>query len=112
MMNGKQHQKTRAAFAASLFLLASLPSAAALAQDGNVIDMATLKCSDLLGASAGDALVMLTWMRGYYGGMAHDTKWDMSKLNENVGKLGDFCRAHQDTTLMNAIETAVIQRGG
>lgn len=111
-MNGKQYRKSRVTFAASVLLLASLSSGAALAQDRDAIDMATLKCSDLLGASAGDALIMLTWMRGYYSGMAHDTKWDMGKLGENIGKLSDFCRAHQDTTLMNAIETAIIQRRG
>ena len=73
----------------------------------NVVDMSTIKCSDLLAMSNDQAIITLVWMKGFYSGADNDTTWDREASLANARTLLGNCKTHGSLGVMTEIE-----RGG
>jgi acid stress chaperone HdeB len=69
-----------------------------------VIDVSTVKCSDIGTMSKDDVSYLLIWLHGYYGGKAGDTTIDLAALEANGTAIGEKCGANPDLGLMTAIQ--------
>ena len=69
-----------------------------------VVDVSTVKCSELLKMSKEDVSYLLIWLHGYYGGKAGDTTIDLAALEANGTAIGEKCGANPDLGLMTAIQ--------
>ncbi len=76
-------------------------------QGPNVVDMSTIKCSDLLAMSNEQAIITLVWMKGFYSGADNDTTWDREASLTNARTLLGNCKTHGSLGVMTEIE-----RGG
>jgi hypothetical protein len=85
------------ALAAGLMALATLPARA------EVIDISTIKCSDLATMNADEASYLLIWLHGYYGGKAGDTTIDMDSFEAAGKAIGESCAASPDLGLMTVL---------
>ncbi len=84
-------------------------SGEAAAQEGTTgsavtLDMARVTCGELLAMSEDDALTTLTWMKGYFSGMQHDTTWNLGESVERGKRLLKICRDNKTMTVMSTIE--------
>jgi len=86
-------------------LLATLILGAGLlphAAHAEVLDVATVKCSELSGMSDEDGSFLFAWLLGYAGGQAGITTLDLDDM-ENIGKeIGDYCAANPDVGVLSA----------
>ena len=73
--------------AATLLTLALAPAPAS----AEVIDLATVKCSDLASMSEEDVSYFFVWLRGYFGGKAGDTTMDLSAVEDAGKTIGAYC---------------------
>ncbi len=85
------------ACAAGLLALAALPARA------EVIDISTIKCSDLATMNADEGSYLLIWLHGYYGGKAGDTTIDMDSFEVAGKEIGEACAASPELGLMTVI---------
>ena len=85
------------AIAAGMMVLATLPARA------EVIDISTIKCSDLATMTDDEASYLLIWLHGYYGGKAGDTTIDMESFDAAGKEIGAACGASPDLGLMTVI---------
>ncbi len=69
-----------------------------------VIDVSTIKCSDLGTMSKDEASYVLIWLHGYYGGKAGDTTIDLAALESAGTAIGEKCAANPELGLMTAID--------
>ncbi len=85
-------------------LLAMVGAAPAKAE---VIDVSTVKCSDLATMKEDEISYLLIWLHGYYGGKAGDTTIDLASLESAGGAIGEKCGANPELGLMTAIQQMV-----
>ncbi len=69
-----------------------------------VIDMSTIKCSEMMKMTKDEASYLLIWLHGYYGGKAEDTTIDLAALEANSALIGEKCAANPELGLMTAIQ--------
>ena len=69
-----------------------------------VIDVSTIKCSEMLKMSKDEGSYLLIWLHGYYGGKAGDTTIDLAALEASGTAIGEKCGANPDLGLMTAIQ--------
>jgi acid stress chaperone HdeB len=81
-------------------LLAMIGAAPAKAE---VIDVSTIKCSDLAAMKADEASYLLIWLHGYFGGKAGDTTIDLAAMEDAGKAIGEKCAENPDLGLMTAI---------
>jgi acid stress chaperone HdeB len=70
----------------------------------DVIDMSTVKCSDIASMSKEDVSYLLIWLHGYFGGKVEDTTIDLAALESSGAAIGEKCGANPDLGLMTAIQ--------
>ena len=85
------------AMAAALLALAVLPAKA------EVIDLSTIKCSDLAKMSDDEGSYLMIWLHGYYGGKAGDTTMDTDSFAESGKAIGEACAQSPELGLMTVI---------
>lgn len=88
--------------APALMLMAMAPSARA-----EVIDLATIKCSDLATMSDEDGTLFFVWLHGYFGGKAGDTTMDLSAMEAAGKTIGEFCAQNPDVGVLSAAQQAL-----
>lgn len=88
---------------ASIFAL--LLSASAKAQV--TIDITKISCRQFLIGRVIPTNSIALWFSGYYNGKAGNTLIDMGTIRPNAEKVKDYCRLHQDETVMKAVEAAL-----
>jgi acid stress chaperone HdeB len=89
------------ALAAGVLLTATLPLRA------EVIDLATVKCSDLATMSDEEGQFLMVWLYGYYGGKDGDTTIDTDS-GDAVGKaIGEACAATPEVGLLTVVNKLV-----
>ncbi len=74
-----------------------------------VIDLSTIKCSDIAKMSEEEGSYLMIWLHGYYGGKAGDTTMDLESFEASGKAIGDVCATSPDLGLMtviNQIESA------
>ncbi len=89
--------------AAALLALALAPAPAS----AEVIDLATVKCSDLASMSEEDAGYFFVWLHGYFGGKAGDTTMDLSAMEDAGRVIGEYCGQNPDVGVMSAVQQAL-----
>lgn len=72
-----------------------------------VIDLATVKCSDLATMSDEDGTFFFVWLHGYFGGKAGDTTMDLSAMEAAGKTIGEFCAANPDVGVLSAAQQAL-----
>lgn len=90
-------KKIYAAMALAI-LLNSVPARA------EVVDVSTIKCSEILAMSTEEKSYILIWLHGYYGGKASDTTIDLTGLGDTGQLIGKKCGANPNLGLMTAVE--------
>jgi acid stress chaperone HdeB len=90
--------KTFAAMLAAAMLAWSAPSYAA------DIDLSTWTCQQFQSVSRDDVQVILAWLDGYYKEEDDPPVINTSQFVANLKKLGEYCLAHPDTSLITATD--------
>jgi acid stress chaperone HdeB len=89
--------------AAGIFLAANTSARA------EVIDLSTIKCSDIAKMSDEEGSYLMIWLHGYYGGKAGDTTMDTESFESAGKEIGDSCAENPELglmTIINQIEAA------
>ncbi len=84
-----------AAFAASLFNHTA---------QAEVIDVSTIKCSEIGTMKQDEASYLFMWLHGYFGGQVGDTTIDLGAMEDAGKAIGEKCAANPDLGLMTAIQ--------
>jgi acid stress chaperone HdeB len=93
-------------FAAPVFgLAAALIAPAAQAQSS--IDITKITCSQYLFDKIAPARSIAVWLTGYYNGTQHKTQIDLTKMDQDIDQVEDYCRLHLDTTIIEATKAAL-----
>lgn len=92
--------KPFAAATASLIVLMALPASA------QTLDIATLKCSDVASMEADEVGLVLAWIDGYLGGRADDTRFDISRFEDNGEAAAKACEKDPDAGLLTVVKAA------
>ncbi len=87
-----------------LIATALLGMAYATPSYAEVIDVSTVKCSDIGTMSKEDVSYLLIWLHGYYGGKSGDTTIDLAALEASGTAIGEKCAANPELGLMTAIQ--------
>lgn len=70
------------------------------------VDIATLKCADVKNMDADAGAVMITWIDGYMGGRAEDTRFDTDRMGQNIDAAIKACGEDDQQSLMSVIKDA------
>ena len=81
-----------------------LLAAGTIAAKAEVIDLATVKCSDLASMSAEDSGFFFTWVHGYFGGQSGDTTMDLDAMEEAGKAIGEYCGTNPDVGVLAAVK--------
>ena len=84
-------------------VLALLMAPAAQAQVA--LDVSKITCEQFVLWKVTDPEKIVIWLSGYYNGKRGNTVIDPRGLEENSGKLRDYCRNNFKVTVMQAVET-------
>ena len=84
--------------AACVLLAASCTSA-----NAEVIDIATVKCSELGTMSQEDASFLFAWIHGYYGGKVGDTTMNLEAMAPAGEAIGQYCGENPEVGIMTAV---------
>jgi hypothetical protein len=79
----------------------------AVSVPAQTIDVAKISCKQFL---IGDLMrrdYLALWLSGYYNGTRNDTVVESSTVQKIADKVGTYCRANLDATLMDAVQTAL-----
>jgi len=71
------------------------------------VDVAKITCRQFLLDSVAPTRMVAMWLSGYYHGKHSSTVVDTTALQREADKISDYCRMNLDTTVMDAIETAL-----
>ena len=71
------------------------------------VDLATVKCSDLLAMDESETTFMFTWLLGYVGGQASTTTIDPDAMEAAGKDLGTYCAANPDVGVLSAAQEAL-----
>ena len=69
-----------------------------------VIDVATLKCSDFDKMSPTAAGAVMTWIDGYMGGRAEDTRMDVDRLQHNAEDAQKVCNTDPSQGILSVLK--------
>jgi len=83
-------------------LLAILAATDASAQR---VDVAKITCKQFLIGSIIRRDYLALWLSGYYNGTRNDTVVATDTVQKIAGKVGTYCEANLDATLMDAIQS-------
>jgi acid stress chaperone HdeB len=86
------------AIAASLF---TLPARA------EIVDLATVKCSELTTMDKEELGTLFIWMLGYSGGQTGTTTLDLSAMETLGTGVGQYCADNPDVGLLSAATTVL-----
>jgi acid stress chaperone HdeB len=87
-----------------ILALAGMAIALAGQAKAEVVDLSTVKCSELSDMSAEDVSYLLIWIHGYYGGKAGDKTIDLESLGEAGKRIGEACAENPDLGLLTVTD--------
>jgi acid stress chaperone HdeB len=87
----------RQIIAAALLLSAGYTTA-----NAEVIDLATVKCSELATMSETDGTFLFSWLLGYMGGKNDKTTMDLSAMESSGEAIGKYCATNPDVGVLTA----------
>ena len=71
-----------------------------------VLDVATLKCADLKDMKEDGIAFLITWIDGYMGGKADDTRFDSERMSSNIDAAVKACEDDDQQSLLSVIKDA------
>jgi acid stress chaperone HdeB len=86
-----------------LMIVAGVVLATTTATQAEVIDLSTIKCSDIAKMSDDEGSYLMIWLHGYYGGKAGDTTMDTDSFDAAGKAIGEECGANPELGLMTVI---------
>jgi acid stress chaperone HdeB len=86
-----------------LIVATGLFLAASSTVQAEVIDLSTIKCSDISKMSEEEGSYLMIWLHGYYGGKAGDTTMDTDSFESSGKAIGDACAESPELGLMTVI---------
>ncbi|HEX4411274.1 MAG TPA: HdeA/HdeB family chaperone [Xanthobacteraceae bacterium] len=92
-----------------LFILcvAVLPLLTAGEASAQTVDVAKITCKQFLIGNIVRRDYLALWLSGYYNGSHNDPIIETSTVQKIANKVGDYCHANLDDTLMDAIQKAL-----
>jgi acid stress chaperone HdeB len=84
-----------------------LALAASPTQAQTTIDVAKITCRQFIFDDIALSKSIAVWLSGYYSGLQRNTVVDMSRMEQNIDKVQDFCRLNLDITVMDATKKAL-----
>ena len=79
-----------------------LLSASCIGAKAEVIDLATVKCSELATMSESDGTFLFSWLLGYMGGKNDKTTMDLSAMESSGEAIGKYCATNPDVGVLTA----------
>lgn len=79
---------------------------APVASQAETVDIATLKCTDLKDMKSDDIAFLITWIDGYMGGKADDTRFDSDRMSSNVDEAVKACGSDDQQSLLSVLKDA------
>lgn len=70
------------------------------------LDIATLKCADLEQLNADEIAFVITWVDGYLGGRAEDTRFDTDRMSNNVDAAVAACKEDNQQSVLSILKDA------
>jgi hypothetical protein len=90
-----------------LALAALLSCLAARDASAQVVDIAKISCKQFLLGNIVRRDYLALWLSGYYNGTHNDPIIETSTVQNIANKVGNYCHANLDDTLMDAIQKAL-----
>jgi hypothetical protein len=90
-----------------LALAALLSCLAARDASAQVVDIAKISCKQFLLGNIVRRDYLALWLSGYYNGTHNDPIIETSTVQNIANKVGTYCHANLDDTLMDAIQKAL-----
>jgi acid stress chaperone HdeB len=87
----------------NLIVAAGLLLSVSTATQAEVIDLSTIKCSDIAKMSDEEGSYLMIWLHGYYGGKAGDTTMDTDSFETSGKAIGEACAESPELGLMTVI---------
>jgi acid stress chaperone HdeB len=97
------HSHKDAKMLKKLVVAAGLLAAVSNVVQAEVIDLSTIKCSDIAKMSEEEGSYLMIWLHGYYGGKAGDTTMDTDSFESSGKAIGDACAESPELGLMTVI---------
>lgn len=72
----------------------------------NIIDIGTLKCADVEKMDQAAIGTFITWIDGFLGGKADDTKFDIGRFQKSADEVDKICKDHPDEGILSAFKEA------
>ena len=75
---------------------------APLAAQAEVVDVATVKCSELSSMADEEGAFLFTWLLGYQGGVNGVTTMDIDEMEAIGQKIGEYCAENPEAGVLSA----------
>ena len=92
--------------AGALLCLAAAPAAHAQ----TMVDVSKITCEQFLLYKITNPNNIAIWISGYYNGKRNNTVLDVQEMQAHVEKVKDYCVKNYNTTVMQAVETVLIDK--
>jgi hypothetical protein len=90
-----------------LISAAAFACLASIANAQTTVDVAKVTCDQWVLYKIANPDYITMWLSGYYNAKLNNTVVDLEGLKDDAAKVRDYCRAHPETTLMQAVQTVV-----
>ena len=87
-------------------LLSSLLTGPVPSAYAETLDIATLKCADIVDSKPEEIGLILSWIDGYLGGRADDTRFDIERFEDNMDVAAKACEDDTNAGLLTVIKAA------
>ncbi|QXX75238.1 HdeA/HdeB family chaperone [Methylovirgula sp. HY1] len=71
------------------------------------LDFSQIKCSDFVAGTKDDAVLMLTWLEGYFTKKSGRPTMNSAKASKDGKGIRDYCLAHGDDDVFKAAKTVM-----
>ncbi|HEY1735200.1 MAG TPA: HdeA/HdeB family chaperone [Methylovirgula sp.] len=90
------------------FLLASLLApCASMPAAADDIDLSRIRCGDFVGGSKDDAILLLTWIEGYFAKKSDPPIIYGDKAKQHAEAIRDYCINYENATLFDAAKAVM-----
>lgn len=91
-----------ALFAGALFVVSISTGFTVMPATADDIDFAQISCSDFISGTKDDAILLLTWLEGYFTNKSDPPIMYGDKAKAHAENIRDYCANHPDDSLFSA----------
>ena len=86
-------------------LAAAMMAGSAMSASAQVmVDMSLVTCKQYLESDPERAVILASWMGGYFSASKNLSTVDFRYVKRNTSKVEKYCKSHRDETLMSAVQ--------